>query len=205
MPPAPTTPAPAPPPLILASTSPYRALLLDRLGVPYTRQAPGVDEAAAKAAIADPAALAERLARLKAEAVAAANPGALCLGSDQVAVAGGAIVDKPGTPDRAVAQLAAARDGGLSLFCGVALAGPGGGVRSAVVRSDLALCPLSDDRLRAYVAKADPLDCAGSFKLEEPGGLALFERIDSPDWTAVIGLPLLTVAAWLRDAGLTLP
>ena len=195
----------APPPLILASSSPYRAMLLDRLGVPYAQFSPGVDEAAAKADATDPAALAERLAVRKAEAVAAENPGALCLGSDQVAVAGGAIVDKPGTPDRAVAQLAAARDGGLRLFCGVALAGPDGATRSAVVRSDLTLHALPDDRLRAYVARVNPVDCAGSFKLEEPGGLALFERIDSPDWTAVIGLPLLTVAGWLRACGYELP
>ncbi|QDT16887.1 Maf family protein [Alienimonas californiensis] len=201
---------PAPPPLILASTSPYRAMLLDRLGVSYTQQSPGVDEEAVTAALsiskpADPAALAERLAVLKAEAVAERNPQAACLGSDQVAVAGGEIVSKPGTPERALAQLIAARDGGLSLFCGVALAGPGERRRATVVRSDLVLHPLSDDRLRAYVAKVNPVNCAGSFKLEEPGGLALFERIDAADWTAVIGLPLLTVAAWLRDAGHDLP
>ena len=195
---------PDPPPLVLASTSPYRKMLLDRLGVPFVQVAPGVDEAAAKRDEPDPAALAGRLAVLKAGAVAATRPGSLCLGSDQVAVAGGAVVDKPGTPERAVAQLAAARDGGLSLFCGVALAGAGG-TRSAVVRSDLVPHRLSDDRLRAYVARVNPVDCAGSFKLEEPGGLALFERIDSPDWTAVIGLPLLTVAGWLRDAGYELP
>ena len=193
-----------PPPLILASGSPYRAMLLERLGVPFTQVSPGVDEDEAKAEITDPAALAERLAVLKAGAVAADRPDALCLGSDQVAVAGGRRVGKPGTPDRAARQLAAARDGGLSLYCGVAVAGPGG-LKSAVVRSDLVLHRLSDDRLRAYVAKVDPVDCAGSFKLEEPGGLALFERIESPDWTAVIGLPLLTVAAWLREAGYELP
>ncbi|MEM9701337.1 MAG: Maf family protein, partial [Planctomycetota bacterium] len=177
-----------PPPLILASTSPYRAMLLDRLGVPYSQSAPGVDEEAVTAEIADAAALAERLAVMKAEAVAKSNSASLCLGSDQVALAGGAIVSKPGTPARALQQLIAARDGGLSLFCGVALAGPTG-VRSAVVRSDLTLHPLSDERLRGYVAKVNPIDCAGSFKLEEPGGLALFERIDAADWTAVIGLP----------------
>ena len=193
-----------PPPLVLASSSPYRAMLLDRLGVPYTQASPGVDEDAVKAELTDPAALAERLAVLKAAAVAETHPGSLCLGSDQVAVAGGEIVGKPGTVEQAVAQLAAARDGGLSLFCGVAVAGPGGG-RSAVVRSDLVLHPLPDDRLRAYVERVRPLDCAGSFKLEEPGGVALFDRIDSPDWSAVIGLPLLTVAAWLWGAGYELP
>ncbi|MFH5802913.1 Maf family protein [Alienimonas sp. DA493] len=193
------------PPLILASTSPYRAMLLDRLGVPYAQQSPGVDEEAVTAVMTDPAALAERLAVMKAAAVAERNPHAACLGSDQVAVAGGEIVSKPGTPERALAQLIAARDGGLSLFCGVALAGPGARRRATVVRSDLTLHPLSDDRLRAYVAKVNPVDCAGSFKLEEPGGLALFERIDAADWTAVIGLPLLTVAKWLREAGYELP
>ena len=193
------------PPLVLASSSPYRAMLLDRLGVPFTQTSPGVDEAAVKAEVADPAALAERLAVMKAEAVAAKSPGSLCLGSDQVAVAGGAIVDKPSTVGRAVAQLAAARDGGLSLFCGVAAAGPGG-VRSAVVHSRLTLHRLTNDQIRGYVDRVRPLDCAGSFKLEEPGGVALFERIDSsPDWSAVIGLPLLTVAAWLRESGYDLP
>ena len=191
-------------PLILASSSPYRAMLLDRLGVPFTQSSPGVDEGAVKAEVADPAALAERLAVMKARAVAAGSPGSLCLGSDQVAVAGGEIVDKPGTVDRAVAQLAAARDGGLSLFCGVALTGEAG-TRSAVVHSRLVLHRLTDDQLRGYVDRVRPLDCAGSFKLEEPGGIALFERIDSPDWTAVIGLPLLTVAGWLRDGGYELP
>ena len=92
----------------------------------------------------------------------------------------------------------------MSLFCGVAVAGPGG-VKSAVVHSRLTLHRLTDAQLRGYVDCVRPLDCAGSFKLEEPGGLALFERIDSPDWTAVIGLPLLTVAGWLRESGYELP
>ena len=201
-PPAPETPPP--PPVVLASTSPYRAMLLERLGVPFERAAPGVDEDAVAAAEPDPARLAERLAVMKARAVAAARPDAVCLGSDQVAVAGGEVVGKPGTRGRAVRQLAAARNGGLSLYCGVAVAGAGG-VRSAVVHSRLTMAPLPDDALRAYVDRVNPVDCAGSFKLEEPGGLALFTAIDSPDWTAVIGLPLLTVAAWLREAGHTLP
>ena len=194
-----------PPPLVLASSSPYRAMLLDRLGVPFTQASPGVDEDAESEPYSNPAALAEHLARCKARAVAATAPGSLCLGSDQVAVTGGTIVSKPGTPERAVAQLAAARDVGLSLWCGVALAGPRGELRSTVVRSALTLHDLSDDRLRAYVDRVNPVDCAGSFKLEEPGGVALFERIDSPDWTAVIGLPLLTVAGWLRESGYELP
>ena len=196
----------APPPVVLASSSPYRAMLLDRLGVPFTQLSPGVDEAAVKNRVADPAELAETLAVRKALAVAARRPDALCVGSDQVAVAGGAVVDKPGTADRAVAQLVAARDGGLSLFCGVAVAGPGEvPVRRAVVRSDLVLRNFDDEALRSYVDRVNPVDCAGSFKLEEPGGAALFSRIDSPDWSAVIGLPLLTLAGWLRDAGHTLP
>ena len=194
IPPA-TRPAP---PLILGSTSPYRRELLQRLGLPFEVCAPQVDETPSPGEA--PRALAERLALAKARAVAALVPGALVIGSDQVAELDGQPLGKPGTHERARAQLARMSGRTVQFHTAVAVVGPD------FERVDLApvavrFRTLDEDEIERYLRAEQPYDCAGSAK-SEGLGIALLEAIDSDDPTALIGLPLIRTARLLRAAGL---
>lgn len=188
-------------PLILASTSPYRGELLARLGVPFEARAPGIDETARPGEPA--AALASRLARTKAEAAAGAVPGAVVIGADQVACLGKRVLGKPGTADRARAQLRAASGGEVAFLTAVTVLAPGG-QRHHLDVTRVLFRSLTDDEIDRYVAVDAPLDCAGSFKAERLG-IALFERIDARDPTGLIGLPLIWLAGALREFGYSVP
>jgi len=186
-------------PLVLASTSRYRAALMDRLGIPYTVDAPGVDEAARPGE--SPAAACVRLAEAKARAVGGRHPGALVLGSDQIADCDGAHVGKPGTPERARAQLSSLSGRTVVFHTGVALLDTATGA-CAVERVDVrsTLRQLSAREIDAYLEREAPLDCAGSVK-SEGLGIALFERIESDDPSALVGLPLIATCRLLSRAG----
>ncbi len=186
------------PPLILASTSRYRRELLERLRLPFTAESPAVDETAEPGEAPD--LLAERLAEAKARAVAARHPGAVVIGSDQVAACAGLKLGKPGTPDRARAQLAAASGQVVVFHTAVAIVGPGGLERHRD-ETRVRFRTLSAAGIARYVELEAPLDCAGSFK-SEGLGVALFEAVQSEDPTALVGLPLIWVAAALARAGL---
>ncbi len=189
--------------LVLASTSPYRRELLQRLRIPFTCRAPGIDEASVKATIADPETLARELARRKALAVAALQPAAFVIGSDQVATIDGAILDKPGTAAQASAQLQRLRGREHRLLTAVAIAHPGGVVEFIEV-TRLCMRSLEDAEIERYIAQDQPLDCAGSYKIESLG-IALFAGISAEDQTAIVGLPLLRLAAELRQLGWSIP
>lgn len=191
------------PQLVLASTSPYRRKLLERLGVPFACCDPGTDEAAVKARVMEPEALAVELARHKALAGQRTHPDAIVIGSDQVAVLAGQLLDKPGTAERAVAQLRALQGREHALITATALAHPGGLVTFVDV-TRLCMRPLTKAEIERYVAADSPLDCAGSYKIEGLG-IALFAGIDSEDHTAITGLPLLRLAAELRQLGRDVP
>jgi len=191
------------PSLVLASTSPYRRALLERLRVPFEAVAPGVDEAAVKARGGEPRRVVEELARRKAEAGRALRPDAVTIGSDQAGVLDGRVLDKPGTEAGAIAQLCALRGRHHQLVTAVTVAHPGGLVQFTDVTT-LVMRALDDDEVARYVAAERPLDCAGSYKIEGLG-IALFERIESRDHTAIVGLPLLELSAALRDLGFDLP
>ncbi len=186
------------PRLILASTSPYRKQLLERLRLPFTVQAPGVDETALPGET--PAELALRLARAKALAVAAGAPGAIVIGSDQVAVCAGQALGKPGDFDRALAQLRRMAGQDVAFHSALAVTD---GVRTEVmdVVTHCRLRPLTDAQLTAYLQAETPYDTAGSAKAEALG-IALMERIDSDDPTALIGLPLIALTRLLAGFGL---
>jgi len=189
-----------PPPIVLASTSRYRRILLERLGWPFEVAAPGVEEAALPGE--RPADTALRLAEAKARAVASQYADALVIGSDQVAELDGRAVGKPLDHADARAQLRAASGRTVVFHTGVALVNArtgGAQVRLVDVASTFRL--LSDDDIERYLTREQPYDCAGSVK-SEGFGIALFERIESDDPTALIGLPLITVAALLRAEGL---
>lgn len=188
------------PKLLLASTSRYRAELLGRLGIPFDREGPGVDETARPREA--PRELALRLARAKAQAVAARHPGAWCIGSDQLAVLGETVLGKPLTPERCVAQLMAASGREVLFLTAACVANAEDPfLREHVDETRVRFRELGETEVRRYVELEQPLDCAGGFKCEGLG-IALFERIESSDPTALIGLPMIWVAAALREAGL---
>ena len=192
-----TSPMPA---LVLASSSAYRRELLTRLGLPFEWAAPDVDET--RQAGEPPAALVRRLALAKARALAARFPRALVLGSDQVAVIDGQVLGKPGTAERAVAQLGAAAGRTVDFLTSVCLLDTASGdYRLEVVPCAVRFRRLSRTQIEAYVAREQPLDCAGSFK-SEGLGIALFEALQTPDPTALVGLPLTSVTRLLAAAGL---
>lgn len=189
--------------LILASTSRYRALLLQRLALPFDTFAPGVDETVAPGET--PAAAAIRLAEAKARAAAQAHPNALIIGSDQVAACGTEAIGKPGSHAAAVAQLRKLSGKTVTFHTGLALLDSASGTcRRECVDVVSTYRMLSDADIEAYLAREQPYDCAGSVK-SEGLGIALFDRIASDDPTALIGLPLIRLAAMLRAAGVSVP
>lgn len=195
-----------PPPLILASTSAYRRALLERLGLPFAVARPDVDETPQPGE--SPQTLAVRLARAKAEAVlAGAEAGggaAWVIGSDQVAELDGEPLGKPGTAERAVAQLGAMSGREVRFLTALCVAGPDGRRFESLDVTTVRFRSLSTDEIARYVECERPLDCAGSFK-SEGLGIALFESIDSRDPTALIGLSLIDTARALRAAGFAVP
>ncbi len=185
------------PRLILASTSRYRRELLERLRVPFAVQSPLVDETPNPGE--SPAALAERLALAKAEAVSRTHPGTWVIGSDQVADLDGQPIGKPGTHDKAVQQLRLMRGRSLVFQTAVAVVGPRfAKVERVPIR--VRVRDASDAEIEHYLRLEQPYDCAGSAK-SEGLGISLLDAIESDDPTALVGLPLITTCRLLREAG----
>lgn len=198
-----TAPASPNPRLILASSSAYRRELLGRLGLPFEAIAPDIDETPLSGEA--PQATALRLARAKAEAVARLHPGALVIGSDQVATLDDLQIGKPGDHERALAQLRLMR--GREVVFHTALCLWDGRVGEPALAAQLEdvevfvrFRDLPDAELDAYLRIEQPYDCAGSAK-NEGLGIALLERIASTDPTALTGLPLIALTGMLRKAG----
>ena len=192
--------SPPSPPLILASTSRYRRELLQRLRLPFEVQAPQVDETPLPGE--SPAGLAQRLALAKAHAVAALRPGAIVIGSDQVAELDGQPIGKPGTHERAVAQLRRMRGRRVIFQTAVAVVHADAGYAQVLLAAvAVTFRMLSDAEIEHYLRTEEPYDCAGSAKCETLG-IALLDAIDSDDPTALIGLPLIRTCRLLRAAGL---
>lgn len=186
-------------PLVLASSSPFRRALLARLGIPFETLSPAVDET--PQAGEAPATLVERLAIAKARAGAARHPGALVIGSDQVAVHGDAIVGKPRDHADAVRQLRAASGSRVLLHTGLALLdGASGRLQHEVVPFAVHFRALTDAQIERYLRKEQPYDCAGSVK-SEGLGIALIERFEGDDPNALIGLPLIRLVRMLENEG----
>lgn len=189
--------------LVLASTSVHRRQLLERLGLPFEWAAPGVDEA--PLAGESPAALATRLARAKALAVARERHDAIVIGSDQVALRGEQLLGKSGDPDRCREQLAASSGCELTFLTAVCVVAAGGAPTfEHIDRTIVQMRVLDDAEIARYVAQDRPWDCAGGFKAESLG-VALMSRIETVDPTALTGLPLIWLAGVLRDCGLSVP
>jgi len=186
--------------LILASTSPYRRRLMERLRLPFRCEAPDTDETPRPGEAPD--ALAHRLALAKATSVAASNPAALVIGSDQVASIEGNCIGKPGNHEAATAQLRASSGNRVDFYTGIAAVCHETGHRdSIVVPFSVEFRTLTDAEIERYLRKEHPYDCAGSFKCEGLG-IALFERMIGDDPTALEGLPLIALSRLLSAAGL---
>lgn len=198
------TPLPSSNPrLVLASTSQYRRQLLERFGQRFTVAAPDVDETALPGEM--PVDLVARLARAKAEAVAHRHPKSIVIGSDQIALFGRQIIGKPGNPERCIEQLKAFSGQRLSFHTAVhVIQSESGSNEGHLDVTTVHFRKLSDDEIERYVARERPVNCAGGFKAEALG-ISLFERIESQDPTALIGLPLIWLSAALRRAGMQLP
>ena len=194
---------PDPPRIVLGSTSGYRAELLRRLLPDFEQVAPNTDESPLPNEA--PAARALRLAIAKADAAARNHGDALVIGSDQVAEVDGLILDKPGTGERASAQLAASSGRIVHFHTALCLLDARHGRRHTHVdHTQVRFRVLQAAEIERYVEREQPLDCAGSFKCEGLG-ISLFEAIDNADPSALIGLPLIALARLLREAGIALP
>jgi len=192
------------PRLILASSSAYRRELLARLGLPFEVMVPDIDESAHAGEAPETTAL--RLAREKAAAIAARAPGSLVIGSDQVATLDGEQIGKPGNHAKALAQLRKMRGRQVVFHTALCLADGRaaaltGGFQLENVQTVVTFRNLPDAELDAYLRIEQPYDCAGSAK-NEGLGIAILERIDSSDPTALTGLPLIALTGMLRRAGI---
>ena len=186
--------------LVLASTSPYRRELLSRLGLPFSVASPDTDESPRPGEAAETLAL--RLAEAKARAVAPAYPQALIIGSDQVAIANGKIYGKPGTHERAVAQLQELSGQSVNFYTALCLYDSRNGSRQICgVPTQVKFRSLSNSEIENYLAREPAYNCAGSAK-SEGLGIALLDSLAGDDPNALVGLPLIALCAMLRQAGM---
>lgn len=190
------------PPIVLASSSKYRRALLDRLGVPYVADAADIDERRLEGE--EPAALVLRLAEEKARAVASRHPGALIIGSDQVASLDGEPLGKPGGRDQAIRQLESLCARSVCFLTGLCLFNSQTGQAQCACESYwVEFRKLSRAQITAYVDRDRPFDCAGGFK-SEGLGIALFTELRGEDPNALIGLPLIRLTQMLEREGVDL-
>ena len=176
---------------------------MERLQVPFTCEASNVDEDAVKQRGDDPLATVQELARRKARAVFERHPDSVVIGSDQAAVIDNELLDKPGDRAGAIEQLTRLAGREHRLITAVTIAHSAGLTEFTDV-TRLVLRDLTEGEISRYVDREQPFDCAGSYKIEQLG-ITLFERIDSHDHTAIVGLPLLQLGLELRKLGVALP
>jgi len=189
--------------LILASSSQYRKMLLERLGMAFDCQSPDLDETALKKE--SPGELVARLARQKADIIGRQQPQAIVIGSDQLAVFDGRPVGKPGSHQVALEQLLSFSGRTVEFLTAVCVLSYQTGFSEQYTdRTRVCFRTLHQEEIERYLTKEKPYDCAGAFKAESLG-IVLFERIINEDPTALIGLPMIRTAAMLRRAGLQLP
>lgn len=185
--------------LVLASGSRYRASQLTQLGLTFEICPPKVDET--PLAGESPASLALRLSEAKARAVANRHPNSWIIGSDQTVDCAGQLLGKPGSTDRAQQQLGQMSGKQVFFHSGLCLLWPDGQAQLSSTPTEVRFRDLSTAEIATYIEKDQPLDCAGSFKVEGLG-ISLFEAICSDDPSALIGLPLIALCRMLRQAGL---
>lgn len=189
-----------PQPLLLASTSPFRQSLLEKLHYPFETASPNIDESALPGESAEQ--LVKRLAQAKAEACAASHADALIIGSDQVCVINGQILGKPHTVENAVRQLQAASGRTVTFYTGLCLHNADTGHSQVICEPyHVHFRQLTEAEIRRYISLEQPLNCAGSFK-SEGLGIALFDRLEGRDPNTLVGLPLIALCDMLAEAGI---
>ena len=189
--------------LVLASTSPYRKALLNRLELSFLTYKPDVDES--RQENETPEHLVVRLAEAKAQAAKKQHPDALVIGSDQVAVCENTVLGKPGTHEIAIEQLQQLSGKKVSFLTGLCLLDTkDGSYKSILIPYSVSFRQLHDQQIEQYLIADKPYNCAGSFK-SEGLGISLFERMEGDDPTALIGLPLIQLVTWLNEAGVAVP
>ncbi len=182
--------------LILGSSSPFRAELLNKLGLTFIQVSPDIDETPHPGE--SPAALVKRLAESKAREIASTHPEALIIGSDQVAVIDDAILGKPDNHQNAMAQLKSASGREVTFLTGLALLNAKNGhIQSSVEPFSVHFRTLTDNQIDFYLKKEQPYQCAGSFK-SEGFGISLFSKLVGDDPNTLIGLPLIRLIAMLQ-------
>ena len=185
--------------IVLASSSPYRRMLFERLHLPFTFVSPETDETTK--ANEPPSKLVMRLAKAKAEALKKKYPQALIIGSDQVAICGGVRFGKPGSPEKAIEQLQQLNGRRVDFLTGLALLNTETGrLQLDCVPYSVYFRNLTPAQIEGYLRLEQPLDCAGSFK-SEGLGVTLFTKMEGEDPTALIGLPLIRLARMLQAEG----
>ena len=189
--------------LILASSSKYRKMLLQRFGIPFECLSPDIDES--RNNDESPAELVGRLADEKAASICRENPAAIVIGSDQIAVFENQLIGKPGSYQPAMKQLATFSGRVVEFLTAVSVQCLASGFTEAHIDTTrVHFRKLESGEIERYLNTEKPFDCAGAFKVESLG-ITLFERVASKDPTALVGLPLIRTAAMLRRAGLRLP
>jgi septum formation protein len=189
-------------PIVLASTSPFRRELLSRLALPFETAAPDIDES--RHPHEPPLDLVRRLSEAKARACAS-DRDALVIGSDQIATIGDDVLGKPGTHERAAAQLRHLSGRSVTFLTGLCLLNTATNESQVdVIAFRVHFRTLSEEQIERYLHHDKPYNCAGSFK-SEGLGIALFERMEGDDPTALIGLPLIRLTDMLARAGVSLP
>ena len=189
--------------LVLASTSPFRKQLLERLNIPFETFSPDVDETRRDGE--SPNDLVIRLSEAKARAGAEAFTDALIIGSDQVAVCGEEVLGKPGNHDKACEQLTRLAGQQVSFLTGLCLLDTASGsLRLEMVPFHVHFRALGEAQIERYLRYEQPYNCAGSFK-SEGLGISLFESMRGDDPNALIGLPLIRLVSWLNEAGIAVP
>lgn len=189
--------------LVLASSSPYRKELLQRLELEFSTASPDIDETPHQGE--SPEQLVERLAIHKAKALAPQFPNSLLIGSDQVAVLEGNIMGKPGTREKAIEQLTACNGKSVHFLTGLCLYDSSNeSLQSLVEPFTVYFRELSPQAIERYIDKEQPLNCAGSFK-SEGLGVSLFRALEGRDPNALIGLPIIGLLEMLRNKGIEVP
>jgi len=189
--------------LILASSSPYRRSLLQRLEIPFESESPDVDESQLEGET--PTDLVLRLAEIKAAAIAPAYPESLIIGSDQVAVADDEILNKPGNHENAINQLKKVSAKSIVFLTGLCVINTANNnIQKDCISYTVHFRDLTEEEIERYLLLEKPYDCAGSFK-SEAYGVSLMQRMEGDDPTSLIGLPLIRLSEMLRNEGLSIP
>ncbi len=188
--------------LILASSSPYRRELLQRLHLPFTWESPAIDESRRADETAET--LVQRLAQEKATAIRDKMPDAWVIGADQLVRCGQELLGKSGNAEQAFAQLQTMQGNCVEILNGLCLLGPQKSIQVELIPYRVFLRKLSEEEIWRYIEKERPFDCAGSLRAEGLG-ICLIDRMEGEDPNAIIGLPLIRLSAMLRKSGFVLP